>query len=93
MADEQELYDEFGNYIGPDLDSSSSDDSSEGDDASVAPGDASDVSEDDDVSRDGGGRADRLVVRDGGGGDNLRNENGNLTVGIYVIQRLVRYTQ
>ena len=78
MADEQELYDEFGNYIGPDLDSSSSDDSSEGDDASVAPGDASDVSEDDDVSRDGGGRADRLVVRDGGGGDDDDRRPGGL---------------
>jgi U5 small nuclear ribonucleoprotein component len=56
MADDQELYDEFGNYIGPDLDSSD-DDSSEASE-NEAPDDASDVS---DMSRDGGGRADQLV--------------------------------
>lgn len=59
MAEEQQdLYDEFGNYIGPDLDSSSDDDSSSeassqglgrGDDDDDA---ASDVS---DISRGGGG--------------------------------------
>eukprot|EP00584_Thalassiosira_punctigera_P023073 CAMPEP_0172556116 /NCGR_PEP_ID=MMETSP1067-20121228/63458_1 /TAXON_ID=265564 ORGANISM="Thalassiosira punctigera, Strain Tpunct2005C2" /NCGR_SAMPLE_ID=MMETSP1067 /ASSEMBLY_ACC=CAM_ASM_000444 /LENGTH=145 /DNA_ID=CAMNT_0013344825 /DNA_START=26 /DNA_END=460 /DNA_ORIENTATION=- len=72
-GDDQEvdLYDEFGNYIGPDLDSSSDDDSSSDESsrgAGGAPDDASDVSEDD-VSRDGGGRAtdDVLVVREGGG--------------------------
>ena len=58
-ADEQDLYDEFGNYIGPDLDSSSDDDSSDASSAADrdAPDDASDVSEDD-ISRDGGGRQD-----------------------------------
>ena len=64
MADEEEeLYDEFGNYIGPDLDSSDDDDSD--DDASsqgggaenqAAPDDASDVSGDDD-DHDGGAAA------------------------------------
>ena len=56
-ANEQDLYDEFGNYIGPDLDSSSDDDSSDASSAADrdAPDDASDVSEDD-ISRDGGGR-------------------------------------
>jgi U5 small nuclear ribonucleoprotein component len=57
MADQADLYDEFGNYIGPDLDSSD-DDSTVSDDASKAPSDASDVS---DMSRDGGGRNDQLV--------------------------------
>lgn len=75
MADEQqELYDEFGNYIGPDLDSSSEsdDDSSEASSPSRegggggAPDDASDVSEDD-VYRDGGGRA--IVVHEDGDGE------------------------
>ena len=62
MADERELYDEFGNYIGPDLDSSDDDDSEDDDDDVKAPDDASDVS-DDDVSRDGGGRA-QIIVRE-----------------------------
>ena len=63
--DQQDLYDEFGNYIGPDLDSSdddSSDESSRGEGG--APDDASDVSED-----DLGGRADQLVLHDGEGGE------------------------
>lgn len=59
-----ELYDEFGNYIGPDLDSSDDDDSEDDGDVK-APDDASDVS-DDDVSRDGGGRAQIIVREDGG---------------------------
>lgn len=78
-ADQGDLYDEFGNYVGPDLDSSSDDDSSssgassrDGGGGGSAPDDASDVSSDD-VSRDGGGRADAdaLVLRgdgEGGGG-------------------------
>lgn len=44
MADDQELYDEFGNYIGPDLDSSDEDDDSD-EDEEQAPDDASDMSE------------------------------------------------
>eukprot|EP00566_Odontella_aurita_P032790 CAMPEP_0113587914 /NCGR_PEP_ID=MMETSP0015_2-20120614/35196_1 /TAXON_ID=2838 /ORGANISM="Odontella" /LENGTH=46 /DNA_ID=CAMNT_0000493673 /DNA_START=148 /DNA_END=284 /DNA_ORIENTATION=+ /assembly_acc=CAM_ASM_000160 len=32
----EDLYDEFGNYIGPDLDESSSDDESSGDESSEA---------------------------------------------------------
>ena len=69
MSDDEELYDEFGNYIGPDLDSSSS--SSDNDDedekdlphhrrisSEEAPEDASDVSDDEDQhqhhSKDGG---------------------------------------
>jgi U5 small nuclear ribonucleoprotein component len=40
MADDEDLYDEFGNYIGPDLDSSDEDDSI----PATAPDDASDVS-------------------------------------------------
>eukprot|EP00804_Cyclotella_cryptica_P011169 CCRYP_007706-RC/>CCRYP_007706-RC protein AED:0.21 eAED:0.21 QI:227/1/1/1/1/1/5/189/803 len=67
MADnnQQDLYDEFGNYIGPDLDSSSDDDSSSqaSDDDNNLPDDASDVS---DMSRDGGGRADQQLVEHGG---------------------------
>ncbi|KAL7511042.1 hypothetical protein ACHAXN_007943 [Cyclotella atomus] len=52
MADNQpDLYDEFGNYIGPDLDSSSSDD----DDESAASKD-DDASEISDMSRDGTSR-------------------------------------
>lgn len=82
MADEQDLYDEFGNYIGPDLDSSD-DDSSEassrdGGGRGGAPDDASDVSEDD-VSRDGGGRADQLALRDdadGGADEDLGTAPG-----------------
>lgn len=67
MADQRELYDEFGNYIGPDLDSTSDEDTDDlGDDVN-APDDASDVS-DDDVSRDGGGRA-QIIVRDDDGID------------------------
>lgn len=74
--DHQDLYDEFGNYVGPDLDDSSSDDDSS--DASSAgrdaPDDASDVSEDD-ISRDGGGRNqdgdEQLLVLHDEGGDNL----------------------
>lgn len=67
MADEQDLYDEFGNYIGPDLDSSTDDDDEdENEEEDNAPDDASDVSSEDDVSRDGGGRRavdeDRLAV-------------------------------
>ena len=78
MAEEQDLYDEFGNYIGPDLDSSSDDDSSEasgGGDG--APDDASDVS-DDDVSRDGGGRTDGQLIlhEDGTGGEDLGTAPG-----------------
>jgi len=51
MADEEELYDEFGNYIGPDLESSDDeedDDKEEDDDRNQvqAPDDASDVSDD-----------------------------------------------
>merc|ERR1719287_161539 len=70
MADSQDLYDEFGNYVGPNLDSSSSSSSSSSSAASDrhgAPDDASDVSSDD-LSRDGGGRADGLVLHDGGDG-------------------------
>lgn len=74
--DQADLYDEFGNYIGPDLDSSSEDD-----DDDDAPDDASDVSSDDDVSRDGGGGRrgvddgdeDRLILRDN---DNTDEELG-----------------
>eukprot|EP00984_Skeletonema_dohrnii_P000903 scaffold289_cov120-Skeletonema_dohrnii-CCMP3373.AAC.10 len=71
--DQQDLYDEFGNYVGPDLDDSSSDDDSS--DASSAagrdaPDDASDVSEDD-ISRDGGGRGDDQLALHGDGGENL----------------------
>ncbi|KAL7547098.1 hypothetical protein ACHAWF_010417 [Thalassiosira exigua] len=65
-----DLYDEFGNYVGPDLDSSSDEGSSSEEESSRdgAPDDASDVSLDD-ASRNGGGRA--VVVRgaDGGGDD------------------------
>lgn len=43
MADDEDLYDEFGNYIGPDLESS--DESSVEDTERVVPDDASDVSE------------------------------------------------
>ncbi|KAK1744970.1 116 kDa U5 small nuclear ribonucleoprotein component [Skeletonema marinoi] len=67
--DQQDLYDEFGNYVGPDLDDSSSDDDSS--DASSAagqdaPDDASDVSGDD-ISRDGGGRGDDQLALHGMG--------------------------
>ena len=73
MADEQDLYDEFGNYVGPDLDSSTDDDEDDDDEENV-PDDASDVSsEDNDISRDGGGGGrrrrgadddeDRLILR------------------------------
>jgi U5 small nuclear ribonucleoprotein component len=62
MSDEEDLYDEFGNYIGPDLESSDDDDD---DDESVddsglkdAPDDASDVSD------EGGGRSGVVVLRD-----------------------------
>jgi len=76
--DQQDLYDEFGNYIGPDLDddSSSSDDSSDASSPAGrdAPDDTSDVSEDD-ISRDGGGRYqdgdDQLVLHGERGGENL----------------------
>ena len=75
--DQQDLYDEFGNYVGPDLDDSSSDDDSSDDSSAAgraAPDDASDVSEDD-ISRDGGGRNhggdDQLVLHGDGGGENL----------------------
>jgi U5 small nuclear ribonucleoprotein component len=63
MADEQDLYNKFGNYVGPDLDSSnhSSNNSSAASSRRGAPGDASDVF-DNDRSRDGGGRT-ALVVR------------------------------
>ena len=70
--DQQDLYDEFGNYIGPDLDSSDDDDSSS-ESSSVrdgAPDDASEVS-DDDISRDGGGRTDLVLHDDGQGGPAL----------------------
>jgi len=76
--EQQDLYDEFGNYIGPDLDSSSDDDdsSSEGSrDGNRAPDDASDVS-DDDVSRDGGGRTDGAMVLHDGGGEGGGNSLG-----------------
>ena len=49
--DDQELYDEFGNYIGPDLDSSDDeddDDDSDREETRNVPDDASDVSADDD---------------------------------------------
>jgi U5 small nuclear ribonucleoprotein component len=53
MSDvEGELYDEFGNYIGPDMDDSSSDEDSD-DEQQVAPDDASEVSEDDDAVQGG----------------------------------------
>ena len=78
MADEEELYDEFGNYIGPDLDSSDddSDDSSQGsggddddenkDQDRLAPDDASDVSgeEDDDEHGRGEGGDTAMVLVD-----------------------------
>eukprot|EP00956_Cyclotella_meneghiniana_P036811 scaffold130736_cov89-Cyclotella_meneghiniana.AAC.1 len=58
MADSQQqadLYDEFGNYIGPDLDSSDDSSSDEEDDNdNNIPSDASEVS---DMSRDGTSRA------------------------------------
>jgi len=66
MADGQELYDEFGNYVGPELDDSSDEEDSS-DDGGGAPDDASAIS-DDDLSRDGGGRAD-LVAHGGGEGE------------------------
>ena len=68
MSDAEELYDEFGNYIGPDLESSddSDDDDGDEDDDSVdrqqqsqAPDDASDVSDDND-----GDKINAMVVRD-----------------------------
>lgn len=58
MADQPDLYDEFGNYIGPDLDSSSDDSSAASSEASAQEDDASEIS---DMSRDGGGRSDQLV--------------------------------
>lgn len=51
MSDEEELYDEFGNYIGPDLESSDEDeddDESAGQEQARAPDDASDVSDEGD---------------------------------------------
>ena len=61
MADQQpDLYDEFGNYIGPDLDSSS--------DSSVSEDDASAVS---DISRDGANRTDDALVPHHAGEDAL----------------------
>ncbi|KAL7575919.1 hypothetical protein ACA910_000718 [Epithemia clementina (nom. ined.)] len=57
MSDEDELYDEFGNYIGPDLDSSDDDDDESDQEANLRPNDderdASDVSEDDDEDERG----------------------------------------
>ena len=62
MSDPDEgadLYDEFGNYIGPDLDESSDEEESEGDDESVPPAIPDDAS---DVSAEGLG--DEMIVRD-----------------------------
>ena len=67
MADvnDEDLYDEFGNYIGPDLDSSSDEESSvEEDHQAEAPDDASDVSGDDNAM---------VVV---GEGDNEEDQSG-----------------
>jgi len=74
---DSEHYDEFGNYIGPDLDSSSDESSEDGSQGGGAPDDASDVS-DDDVSRDGGGRADdqQLILHEDGGGEELGTAPG-----------------
>ncbi len=81
MADEQDLYDEFGNYIGPDLDSSTDDD--DDDDEEIAPDDASDVSlDEDDISRDGrrrGGADDgevRLILRNNNDDEDLGTAPG-----------------
>lgn len=76
MADDEELYDEFGNYIGPELDSSSDedddDDESEDDEQAqqqrqqqqqqAAPDDASDVSHDE--GNDGDGTHTSMVLAD-----------------------------
>jgi U5 small nuclear ribonucleoprotein component len=72
MADEEDLYDEFGNYIGPDLDSSDDDSSDDDEQPTSAPDDASDVSGDDHQPR-GGVQATMMVVA---GQDN----NANTTV-------------
>ena len=72
MSDEEELYDEFGNYVGPDLDSSDDDDDDDDDDKEPVEGadhddddDASDVSSD----AEGGRRlqspaTQRMTIRD-----------------------------
>lgn len=86
MSDEdQELYDEFGNYVGPDLDDddSSDDDDDSSDDSSndvddnrlssAAPDDASDVS-DDPHHHGSSGKA--IVVR-----DNMDQEDNNEPIG------------
>lgn len=50
MSDQEgELYDEFGNYIGPDLDDSSSDEEEEDSVGEEAPDEASDVSDEDGI--------------------------------------------
>lgn len=61
MSDGEELYDEFGNYIGPDLESSDDDDGDDDGqavDQRQAPDDASDVSDED------ADKSDAMVVRD-----------------------------
>ena len=72
MADnnDEDLYDEFGNYIGPELDSSSDEDDSDDDDElKEAPDDASDVSAEDHNEQDGDGNG-MMIVRD----DNAASE-------------------
>ena len=70
MADvnDEDLYDEFGNYIGPELDSSSDEESSvEEDHQAEAPDDASDVSGDDNamvVVGEGDNEEDQSAVAD-----------------------------
>jgi len=63
MSDTEDLYDEFGNYIGPDLESSDESGSEDGEDEDSvqhAPDDASDVSEENGPN----GKVDAMVVRD-----------------------------
>lgn len=75
---DDELYDEFGNYIGPELDSSSDEDDSDHEDDEVTnrhgggtPDDASDVSHDDEQQKkNGSGSSSAMMVSTGGNDDN-----------------------
>lgn len=75
---DDDLYDEFGNYIGPELDSSDEDDDDESDDEErpeVAPDDASDVSHEEE--HEGGGA---MVISKGGGHADVDAEPMNAIV-------------